>query len=63
MVGEAAKHADEDKKGESGEKNNTNSLCFSIERLLKENGDKIDEEDKKGLEEGVKEVKELIRKR
>ncbi len=64
MVEEAAKHADEDKKKkERAEKrNNADSLCFSIERLLKENGDKIEEEDKKDLEEGVEEIKKLIEK-
>ncbi len=64
MVEEAAKHADEDKKKkERAEKrNNADSLCFSIERLIKENGDKIEEDEKKELEEGVKEVKELITK-
>ena len=64
MVEEAAKHADEDKKKkERAEKrNNADSLCFSIERLLKENGDKIEDDEKKDLEEGVKEIKELIEK-
>ena len=64
MVEEAAKHAEEDKKKkERAEKrNNADSLCFSIERLLKENGDKVDDGDKKDLEEGVKEVKEIIEK-
>lgn len=64
MVEEAAKHADEDKKKkERAEKrNNADSLCFSIERLLKENGDKVEEDDKKELEEGVEEIKKLIEK-
>ena len=64
MVEEAAKHADEDKKKkERAEKrNNADSLCFSIERLLKENGDKVGEDDKKELEEGVEEIKKLIEK-
>ncbi len=64
MVEEAAKFADEDKKKkEKAEKrNNADSLCFSIERLIKENGDKIEEDEKKELEEGVKEIKELIAK-
>jgi len=64
MVEEAAKHADEDKKKkERAEKrNNADSLCFSIERLLKENGDKVGEDDKKELGEGVEEIKKLIEK-
>ena len=64
MVEEAAKHAEEDKKKkERAEKrNNADSLCFSIERLLKESGDKIEDSDKKDLEEGVKEIKGIIEK-
>ncbi|HPM13784.1 MAG TPA: molecular chaperone DnaK [Candidatus Dojkabacteria bacterium] len=64
MVEEAAKHAEEDKKKkERAEKrNNADSLCFSIERLLKDSGDKIEDSDKKDLEEGVKEIKEIIEK-
>ncbi len=64
MVEEAAKYADEDKKKkERAEKrNNADSLCFNIEKLLKENGEKIEDEDKEDLEKGVKEVKELIEK-
>ncbi len=64
MVEEAAKHAEEDKKKkERAEKrNNADSLCFSIERLLKENGDKIEDDEKKDLEEGVEEVKKLLEK-
>lgn len=64
MVDEAAKHAEEDKKKrEKAEKrNNADSLCFNIEKLLEENGDKIDEEDKKDLKAGVDEIKPLIAK-
>lgn len=64
MVEEATKHAEEDKKKkERAEKrNNADSLCFSIERLLKESGDKIEDSDKKDLEEGVKEIKGIIEK-
>lgn len=64
MVEEAAKHADEDKKKKERieKRNNADSLCFNIEKLLKENGEKIDDDDKEDLEEGIKEVKELIEK-
>jgi molecular chaperone DnaK len=64
MVEEAAEHAEEDKKKkERAEKrNNADSLCFGIERLLKENGDKIEDDEKKDLEEGVEEVKKLLEK-
>lgn len=64
MVQDAEKYAEEDrKKKERAEKrNNADSLCFSIERLLKESGDKIEDSDKKDLEEGVEEIKKLIEK-
>ncbi|MGI6423290.1 MAG: molecular chaperone DnaK [Candidatus Dojkabacteria bacterium] len=64
MVEEASKHAEEDKKKRkrAEERNNADSLCFSIEKLLEENGDKIEEDDKKDLKEGVEEVKEIIEK-
>lgn len=64
MVEEAAKHAEEDKKKrERAEKrNNADSLCFSIEKLLEESGDKIDEDEKKELKEGTEEVKKIIEK-
>jgi molecular chaperone DnaK len=64
MVQEAEKYAEEDKKKrERAEKrNNADSLCFSIEKLLEESGDKVDDDDKEDLEEDVKELKELIEK-
>lgn len=64
MVEEAAKHAQEDKKKRqrAEKRNNADSLCFNIEKLLEENGEKVDESEKKDLEEGVKVVKEIIAK-
>ena len=64
MVEDATKHAQEDKKKKERieKRNNADSLCFNIEKLIKENGDKIDEDDKKKLEEGVEGVKKLIEK-
>lgn len=64
MVEEAAKNAESDKKKrERAEKrNNADSLCFNIEKLLEENGDKIEEDEKKDLKEGVDEVKKIIEK-
>ena len=64
MVEEAAKNAETDKvKRERAEKrNNADSLCFNIEKLLEENGDKIEEDEKKDLKEGVDEVKKIIEK-
>lgn len=64
MVEEAAKHADEDKKKRERieKKNNADTLCFTVEKLLDEQKDKIDEDDREDLEEGVEELKELISK-
>ena len=64
MVEEAAKYAEEDKKkrDRAEKKNNADTLCFSIEKLLEEQKDKIDEDDREDLEEEVKELKELIAK-
>ena len=63
MIEEAAKHAEEDKKKRqrAEKRNNADSLCFNIEKLIEENGDKIEEE-KKGLIEGVEKVKKIIEK-
>ena len=64
MVEEAAKHAEEDKKKKERveKKNEADTLCFNVEKLIKENGDKIDEEDKKNLTEKSDELKKLIEK-
>lgn len=64
MVQEAEKYAEEDKKKRERieKKNNADTLCFTIEKLLDENKDKIDDDDKEELEEDVKELKELISK-
>lgn len=64
MVEEAAKHAEEDKKKKERveKKNEADTLCFSVEKLIKENGDKIEEDDKKNLTEKSDELKKLIEK-
>lgn len=64
MVQEAALHAKEDKeKKEKAEvRNNADSLVFNTEKLIKESGDKIDEDKKKKTEELTKELKDLIAK-
>ena len=64
MVEEAAKHAEEDKKKRerAEKKNNADTLCFSIEKLLDEQKESIDKDDREDLEEDVKELKELIAK-
>ena len=64
MVEEAAKHAEEDKKKKERveKKNEADTLCFNVEKIIKENGDKIEEEDKKNLTEKSDELKKLIEK-
>jgi molecular chaperone DnaK len=64
MVKEAEEHSKEDKeKREHIEtKNEAESLCFNTEKLLKESGDKVDEETKKKIEENIEKVKGLISK-
>jgi len=64
MVEDAAKHADEDKKKKERieKRNNADSLCFNIEKLIEENGDKIDKDDKGDLEKDVEKLKKLIEK-
>ena len=64
MVKEAEEHAKEDKeKRERIEtKNEAESLCFNTEKLIKESGDKMSEENKKKVEEKIEKLKGLIAK-
>lgn len=63
-VKDAEKFAEEDKKRreEVDIKNDAENLCYSIDKLLNENGDKIDQADKDTLTEKVKALKEIIAK-
>jgi molecular chaperone DnaK len=62
MVAEAAEHAkdDKEKKERAEKRNDADTLCFNVEKLIKENGDKIEEGDKKELTEKSEELKKLI---
>lgn len=64
MVDEAKKNANEDdkKKKRAETRNNADTLCFTIEKTLKDAGDKISADDKKSLEEDSKKLKDLISK-
>ncbi|MCB5249989.1 MAG: molecular chaperone DnaK [Candidatus Cloacimonadales bacterium] len=64
MVKEAEAHADEDKqRKESIEaKNKLDSLIFSTEKSLADYADKLSEDEKKELEEAIKEAKESLEK-
>ena len=54
-VDEAAQFADEDKKRreEVDARNDADSICYQIEKTMKELGDKLSEEDKNAMTEGV----------
>ena len=60
MVGEAEQHADEDKqRRELVEVRNTaDSLIHTSEKNLKDYGDKVSDDDKKGIEDAIGELKE-----
>ena len=63
-VKDAEKYADEDKKRkESVEaKNSAEQLIFTIEKFVKDNADKVDESDKKSIEDAVKDAREKLEK-
>ena len=62
-VKEAEKYAEEDKKRKEvvDTKNSLDQMIFSIEKLLKESGDKISEEDKSKLTAEVESAKEVYK--
>ena len=61
-VKEAEKFAEEDKKHREqvDSKNEAENLCYSVEKLISENGAKIDEADKTELNQKVAAVKEIL---
>ncbi len=61
MKKDAEAHADEDKKKkeEIDIKNQADVVVFSTEKLIKESGDKMKEDDKKQLEEKLEELKKV----
>ena len=61
-VKEAEKYADEDKKKKElfEEKNNAENMINSLEKLLKENGDKLTEDEKTKLNAAIEECKKKI---
>ena len=58
-IKEAEAHAEEDKKHKEfvETKNQADQLVYQLEKMLKENGDKLAEEDKKKLEEAIEKAK------
>ena len=63
-VKDAEKYADEDKKRKESveSKNSAEQLIFTIEKFVKDNADKIDEADKKSIEDAVKDAREKLEK-
>jgi len=61
MKKEAAEHEEEDKNKKAliDKKNEADSLVFQTEKTLKDAGDKIKEEEKKEIEEALKNLKEV----
>ncbi len=64
MVKDAELNADKDKQAKEfiDAKNQADTLIYTTEKSLSEHGDKIPEADKKAIEDGLKELKELIAK-
>lgn len=63
MKKDAELHAEEDKKKKEivETRNHADSLAFTAEKTLKELGDKVGAEDKKQVEDAVKEVREALK--
>ncbi len=62
MQQDAETHADEDKKKKEQveARNNADSAVYTAEKTIKENADKVKDEDKKAIEDAVKVVKEKL---
>ncbi len=58
-IKEAEQHAEEDKKRKElvETKNQADNLVYSLEKLLKDNGDKLSDDDKKKLNEAIEKAK------
>lgn len=61
-VKEAEQFAEEDKKRREviDARNNLDAMCLNIEKVMKENGDKLSDEDKKSLTDAVEEAKKHL---
>jgi molecular chaperone DnaK len=62
MQREAEEHAEEDKKRKEliELRNHADSLCYQMEKMLKEHGDKVPEGERKGIEEKIASLKKLV---
>ena len=63
MKADAESHAAEDKaKRELAEtRNNANQMCFQVEKLIKENSEKLQDSDKAPLEQAIEKVREAAK--
>jgi molecular chaperone DnaK len=63
MMREAEMHADEDRKRreEAETRNQADSVIYQTEKTLKEHGDKLDESDRKQVEDALEEAKEALK--
>lgn len=62
MMKDAEAHAEEDRKRkeEAETRNHADALLFATEKLLKEHGEKVGDEDKAGIEAAVTKLKEAL---
>jgi molecular chaperone DnaK len=62
MVRDAEAHAEEDRnrREEAEVRNNADSLVYQTENLLKEQGDKVSEDEKSKIEEALKRLKDAL---
>jgi molecular chaperone DnaK len=62
-IKDAETYAEEDKKNKEviETKNQAESLVYNAEKTIKEHGDKVSAEDKKGMEKAIKELKESMK--
>lgn len=63
MEREAKDHADEDKRKRelAEQRNQADSMCFQLEKLMKEHGDKIKDTDRAPLEQAIAKVREVAK--
>jgi len=61
MMREAEEHAEEDRKKKElvEAKNEADNLCYSVEKSLKDYGDKVTEDEKKAIEEALENCKKV----
>ena len=65
MTAEAESHAEDDKKRAEviDLRNQGDSLCYQMEKLVSENGEKVSAEDKQAIEDKVKALRKLVEDR